>query len=244
MSKPISPRLAALLSLVASGLGQFYAGRPRRAAGLFAFAFAATIAFPVSVAKLQSMAVFGAWLLFTLGFKIWVVRDAYVRARTAGEVPARYRAWYVLLPLFVVYQLATNVNDTMVKSYKLPTKSMEPTILEGDRVLVDKLVYGWFGLGGRDPLKGEIVVFTWPDDPRVPYMKRVAGVPGEPATMRDGREVNLGHDEYFLVGDAAESWDSRSKGPVTRDRFIGRAALVIWSYGSDGFRWDRSGVSF
>lgn len=244
MSKPVGPRRAALLSLVASGLGQFYAGRTQRAAVLFALAFAASVAFPISVAKLQSIRVFAAWLLFTLAFKLWVSLDAFRCARTAGEVPRRHRAWYVLLALFAGYQLATNVNDSFVKSYRVPTQSMEPAIVEGDRVLVDKVVYGWFGLGGREPRKGEIVVFTWPDDPGVSYMKRVAGVPGESTQMRDGRTINLGSDEYFLVGDAAESWDSRFKGPVTRDRFVGRAVMVIWSYGDEGIRWGRSGVSF
>jgi len=74
---------------------------------------------------------------------------------------------------------------------KVPSGSMNPTIVEGDRILVDKNVYGFripFTLvrltHGSDPKRGDIVVFPSPEDGTV-LVKRVVGVPGDRIEMRD-----------------------------------------------------------
>ena len=91
----------------------------------------------------------------------------------------------------------------------VPTGSMNPTILEGDRVLVDKHVYGlripWTRLrltGGRDPERGEIVVFDSPVD-GTSLIKRVIGVPGDVISLDEqGLSVN-GVRANYQPGDQA-----------------------------------------
>jgi signal peptidase I len=90
----------------------------------------------------------------------------------------------------------------------VPTGSMNPTIVEGDRVLVDKHVYGlrvpWTLARlteGRDPLRGEIVVFDSPVD-GTSLVKRVIGVPGDVIALDDAGLVVNGQHARYGPGDA------------------------------------------
>ena len=130
-------------------------------------------------------------------------------------------------------------------------RSMEPTLLPGERVLVNRRAYRHAG-----PARGEVVLALDPRDGKTEWVKRVAALPGDSvrhsseglwvndaqvlafgATALDSppspRSVRLGPDEYFLVGDAAESHpaastDSRETGPVPRRSIRGRVWLVYW----------------
>src|SRR5687767_2395450 len=91
----------------------------------------------------------------------------------------------------------------------VPTGSMNPTLIEGDRVLVDKHVYGvripWTLIrltDGRDPRRGEIVVFDSPVDD-ISLVKRVVGVPGDVVALgAEGLVIN-GVPARYSAGDVA-----------------------------------------
>ncbi|HUQ11221.1 MAG TPA: signal peptidase I [Steroidobacteraceae bacterium] len=91
----------------------------------------------------------------------------------------------------------------------VPTGSMNPTILEGDRILVDKHVFGlrlpWTLIrltDGRDPQRGEIVVFDPPSDGPT-LVKRVIGVPGDEVAI-DARGLSInGQYANYSAGDVA-----------------------------------------
>lgn len=85
------------------------------------------------------------------------------------------------------------VRAFLVEAFKIPTGSMEGTLLVGDFLLVNKLVYGAeVPLTGRrlpalrEPAVGDILVFQWPVDPAVNFVKRLVGVPGDTLSMVDG----------------------------------------------------------
>jgi len=89
----------------------------------------------------------------------------------------------------------------------VPTGSMNPTILEGDRLLVDKHVYGvrvpWTLVRltpGRDPMRGEIVVFDSPTD-GTSLVKRVVAVPGDVVSLDDHGLVINGERAHYAPGD-------------------------------------------
>lgn len=142
--------------------------------------------------------------------------------------------------------------------------SMEPNLVAEQRLLISRVSY-LFG----DPQRGEIVVFESPNAPpqQPPLIKRLIGLPGETIEFRDSavyingvlldepyinepcwaekcRDASwiLGSDEYFLMGDNRNhSHDSRSFGPVHRDRLIGRAILRWWppaKWGVLGYDYD------
>jgi signal peptidase I len=91
----------------------------------------------------------------------------------------------------------------------VPTGSMNPTIIEGDRVVVDKHVYGlrlpWTLVrltDGRDPRRGEIVVFDSPTT-GISLVKRVIGVPGDVIALDEGGLVVNGEHARYSSGDVA-----------------------------------------
>src|SRR5687767_9556041 len=117
-----------------------------------------------------------------------------------------YRATLLFLLLMLMFRSAWA--DWMT----VPTGSMNPTILEGDRILVDKHVFGlrlpWTLVrltDGRDPQRGEIVVFDSPLD-GTSLVKRVVGVPGdvvaidERGLMINGAYANYSPGDSSLVG--------------------------------------------
>ncbi len=124
--------------------------------------------------------------------------DPGVVTRIARATPAEHgggflaalwdwtRSILVALVLFVV------VRTFLVDAFKIPTGSMENTLLVGDFLLVNKAVYG-AEIPGTDlklpplaePDRGDVVVFHPPHEPRKNYVKRVVGLPGDTLEMRD-----------------------------------------------------------
>lgn len=81
----------------------------------------------------------------------------------------------------------------LVEAFKIPSGSMERTLLVGDFLLVNKLVYGaevpvlgWSLPAIREPRRGDVIVFKYPHDPSKFYVKRLIGVPGDTVAMLDG----------------------------------------------------------
>ena len=97
----------------------------------------------------------------------------------------------LLRPLVLALILFLVVRALFLEAFKIPTSSMESTLLPGDFVLVNKAVYGkriplgFTVPGWSDPQRGDIVVFQPPHDPGRNYVKRVIGQPGDTVTMVD-----------------------------------------------------------
>ncbi len=135
--------------------------------------------------------------------------------------------------------------------------SMQPTLSDGDNLIVDKLSYRF-----RDPDRFDIIVFPQGDGRY--FIKRIIGLPGEnvridedgsiyidgeklsesygkeviqnPGLAKDG--IELGADEYFVLGDNRnDSMDSRMAevGRIAGDRIMGRAWLRIYPFDEIGF---------
>ncbi len=130
-----------------------------------------------------------------------------VQVSSAGRLSnfwREYRATLAFLLLMLMFRSAWA--DWMT----VPTGSMNPTILEGDRILVDKHVFGlrlpWTQVRlteGRDPQRGEIVVFDPPADGPT-LVKRVIGVPGDVVAIDErGLSIN-GEYANYSDGDAAK----------------------------------------
>ncbi|NTV04675.1 signal peptidase I, partial [bacterium] len=101
----------------------------------------------------------------------------------------RLRSW---LPLLVVVLSALSFRSAVANWYDVPTGSMQPTIYEGDRILVDRTAFSLRVplLGSElartgEPRRGDIVVLTSPHD-GTRLVKRVVGLPGDTVAMRAG----------------------------------------------------------
>ncbi|HTL48613.1 MAG TPA: signal peptidase I [Verrucomicrobiae bacterium] len=158
-------------------------------------------------------------------------------------------------PFLVAAVLAVLIRTFLLGPYKIPTGSMIPTFLVGDRIFVDKISYRF-----RPPERGDIIVFKYPLDKKKDFVKRLVGLPGEAVEIKDGKivingkvlddkvftknyyynvkEGRLGlenevirvpEDSYFVLGDnSAHSADSRSWGFVPRNNLVGKAFLIWW----------------
>ncbi|MEX2182717.1 MAG: signal peptidase I [Gemmatimonadaceae bacterium] len=85
------------------------------------------------------------------------------------------------------------VRAFLVEAFKIPSGSMEGTLLVGDFLLVNKLVYGAevpilrkHLPAVRDPRLGDVIVFQWPEDPEKSFVKRLVGLPHDTVEMRRG----------------------------------------------------------
>lgn len=150
--------------------------------------------------------------------------------------------------LIIAVALAAFVIAFVAQSFLVQGSSMEPSLTEGQRLLVDKLTYRW-----RTPERGEIIVFDYPADPRRKFIKRVVGLPGDEVMIVGHRlilngeplaepyirgpifssygPVTVPEDHVFVLGDNRNnSDDSRfaDVGPVSYDAIVGIARVVYW----------------
>ncbi len=136
--------------------------------------------------------------------------------------------------------------------------SMEPTLSNGDNLIMDKLTYHF-----RDPERYEVIIFPCPTNPEVYYIKRVIGLPGETVQIKDGsvyidgellesdvygivdktesgiahEPIHIGEGEYFVLGDNRPiSQDSRyeSVGLIKREEIEGRAFFRMYPFDQMG----------
>jgi len=88
--------------------------------------------------------------------------------------------------LFPVILIVFLLRSFLFEPFKIPSGSMIPTLLVGDLILVNKFDYGirlpvinQKIVANKDPARGDVVVFRYPPDPRIDYIKRVVGLPGD-----------------------------------------------------------------
>jgi signal peptidase I len=93
--------------------------------------------------------------------------------------------------LIIAVALALFVRTFVFQAFKIPTGSMEPNLLIGDHLIVNKMIFAPTVtaleraiLPGRDVRRGDIVVFKYPEDPERDFIKRVIGLPGERLELR------------------------------------------------------------
>src|SRR6202047_268498 len=129
-----------------------------------------------------------------------VVQSPEAVANRAEARPATLREYIESLLVTVI--LALFGTTFVVQAFKIPSQSMEPTLLVGDHLLVNKFIFGgrghWYDsvLPYREIRRGDIIVFKFPFQDHPHYVKRVIGVPGDRIKIVDqlvyvnGKRIN------------------------------------------------------
>ncbi len=148
--------------------------------------------------------------------------------------------------------VALFVRTFFFQVYRIPTGSMRPTLMEGDHLVVSKVVYKL-----RKPIRGEVIVFIYPENPRQTFVKRLVGLPGERLKIEDGKiyingkplnsppeiasryywnagkfgngEITIPEHGFYVLGDnTLNSKDSRYWGFVPEKNLVGKALFIFW----------------
>jgi len=163
----------------------------------------------------------------------------------------------------IAFFLALFIRAFVMQAYRIPTTSMEDTLLAGDFVMVNKLAY----VGSASPKVGDVIVFEYPLNPNRDFVKRVIALGGQEVAVRnkqlyiDGKAVPLPENGkhtdrkvlsstfsnrdnfgptvvpqggYFVMGDNRDnSEDSRFWGAVPDGNVKGKVMFVYWSWAPD-----------
>ncbi len=141
----------------------------------------------------------------------------------------------------------------LFKPFYVKGASMEPNFHEKEYLIIDELSFRF-----REPIRGEVIVFRFPEDPKEYFLKRVIGLPGETVKVQGGkvyiynsenpegflldenylpdslitdgdRTTKVGENQLFVLGDnRPNSFDSRRFGPIDKSLVVGRAWLRGW----------------
>ena len=140
----------------------------------------------------MSFALFLLILLLVTG-AVWLL-DKYVLRKRRPE--GKKEPWWVeySVSFFPVILIVFFLRSFLVEPFKIPSTSMVPTLLVGDFILVNKFTYGIrLPVANvkivelNSPQRGDVMVFRFPDDPSLDYIKRVVGAPGDRIEYREKR---------------------------------------------------------
>jgi signal peptidase I len=153
-----------------------------------------------------------------------------------------------IFTILLAFIIALFIRTYVFELVDVPTGSMMDTIHINDKFIVNKFIYRF------EPVKrGDIVVFRFPDNPKVNFVKRVIGIGGDVIEIKDGKLIRNGKvvnepyvkepmkgnfgpyvvppGHYFMLGDNRnESMDSRfwQHKYVSKDQILGKVVFRIW----------------
>lgn len=167
--------------------------------------------------------------------------------------------------IIVAFILAMIIRTFVMQAFKIPTGSMRTTLLEGDLILVNKFIYGakvpftnLYLPKLREPKRGDVIVFIYPQDTKKDFIKRLIALPGETVEIKNGtiyindkpllepifnqryyynrgefaqsgQKIKIPEDSFFVLGDnSGSSQDSRYWGFLPRRNVLGKAVVIYW----------------
>jgi signal peptidase I len=214
--------------------------------------------------EFRGLVLFVASAVILFGFFIFVLLDALIGInKLKVTVLKPYHRWYFYVGIFAAVLI---INDVILesilpdiknfKSYRIPSFTMAPTLLVGDRLVADMNIYK-----EEKPKRGDVIIFEYPKDPSKDFIKRVIGLEGEKVQIINnkvyinekliddpwGHYESSGQAKYlnelenfgpvsvpeaslFLLGDNRHnSMDSRFFGFVDLTKVKGKALYIYWA---------------
>jgi len=156
---------------------------------------------------------------------------------TQRRVPSRSSSIEYVESLLITVLLALFGTTFVVQAFKIPSQSMEPTLLVGDHLLVNKFIFGgrgaWYEkfLPYRPISRGDVIVFKFPYDDHPHYVKRVIGLPGDRLRIINQRVYINGRplDEPYVTRGAAAEDIAIEDFPPSARHFAERGFRSEWA---------------
>jgi signal peptidase I len=168
-------------------------------------------------------------------------------------------AWEIFKIFIVSLAIIIPIRYFLIQPFFVQGASMEPNYQDGEYLIIDEISYRL-----REPERGEVIVFKYPQNPSEFFIKRIIGLPGETIKIQNstiiienkanpqgivldegsylknvpsmGQEtVTLKQDEFFVLGDnRSASFDSRRWGSLPRNDIIGKVWIKAWPVAQAG----------
>ncbi|MFC1808382.1 signal peptidase I [Candidatus Omnitrophota bacterium] len=273
--KAKEPWIAVMLNLIFPGIGQLYAGRKARGLAIIGIVLLLEIVglIALRVLTIPEVTITPGLIiivicLFAISFLfiIFILFDGHAVVKksnmAAGVKPVKATTRVLAVAgcaflLFVVSPLeviGTHIQNNYlgVKAFKIPTGAMKPTLIPGDRILVDKKAYEQ-----SKPQRLDVIVFKYPEDKAKFFIMRLIGLPGETLEIKNGKvlvdgkaiqrnttyynkpetkygevgkKIRVPANSYYVLGDnSASSRDSRYWGFVPKNDILGKATKIYWT---------------
>jgi len=179
----------------------------------------------------------------------------------SGQVPQSSRnellafVWETIKVVVLSLAIILPIRYYLVQPFFVKGASMESNFEDGDYLLIDEISYRF-----SEPVRGDVIVFRYPEDRSQFFIKRIIGMPGETIEVKNNKVIiynaestdgfalvedyldtnqetlgnlltRLDDNEYFVLGDnRLASSDSRRWGPVNRTLITGKAFLRAWPF--------------
>ncbi len=150
-----------------------------------------------------------------------IAQEEVKRSLSIRRVWPRGKFWEYLEAIVLALVLALFIRTFVVQAFKIPSPSMVPTLLVGDHILVTKFLYG-FTVPGTDkkvlsfrtPARGDVIVFKYPKNPKLDFIKRCIAVSGDTLEIK-GKVLYINGEK---VPDPYAAFLSDQRSPVLEGR--------------------------
>jgi signal peptidase I len=241
--------MAVFLGLAMPGLGQIYNGELIKGISGFIITLALfVLGFRWTVLLPDALFLFGVLITLLVSVSLYLAAAVHAFRQASNDRPDRQPAachqWYFYFAVWLLGSILVSgivydyVRNNLVEAFVIPTSSMEPAVLKGDRLLADKTAYRRMA-----PQKGDVLIFVAPDDRSKKFIKRVEALPGDVVTLADRETQRVPHGFVYVLGDNREhSLDSRNFGFIPLRDVVAKVRQVYYSSGDEGIRWSRIGL--
>lgn len=280
-NKPRKPWIAVVLTIIVVGLGHIYSGEKKKGIALYLCqAVIPLVTIPIIIAKTNIYSFILA-LILGLSYFIYCIVDVLKISRAKKDTYQleKYNKWYIYLALyavatFIIHPTATFIiRENTIQAFKIPSGAMQPTLMVGDRIVVNRFTYKI-----SKPQRGDIIVFKYPVNPSINYVKRLVGIPGDTVELKDKKlfinnieraeiyivnsdpniyssetnprdnygPITVPENSFFVMGDNRDnSHDSRYWGFANQESVLGKVVNIYWSWDTKtkNVRWGRIGKS-
>ncbi len=236
---------ALLLGMMMPGLGQIHNGELLKGLCFFAiYQMLALIGMRFAIHLPDGLLIVGAGLVlvFVIAFYLWTIAEAG-RKKISGAELKKYNRWYFYLAVWLVCMAGINgvtlryIRTSTIEAFKIAGSSMQPAVLRGDFVLVDKTAYQ-----RHAPRVNDVVVLINPDNRSVVLLRKIAALPGQRAPETTDGAQTVPHGMAYVTGENPKASGSSNFGFIPLRDLLGKARQIYWSSGPDGVRWNRLGM--